>query len=160
MSRPATNLPGAGRHACVFCEIFATGGAAWVAQEDNALAFLPNADPLAPGHTLVAPRTRCVGILDVPPAVLTATVDLVQRVGLAMTTGLGATGIVVLNASGPHSGQSVPHLHFHVVPCWPDDNATYWPTDRSAHAVDGPTHRILAAFLPGSVFQCNPPAST
>ncbi|WP_216844115.1 HIT family protein [Phytoactinopolyspora alkaliphila] len=33
-----------------------------------------------------------------------------------------------LNASGPHSGQSVAHLHFHVVPRWPDDDADLWPS--------------------------------
>lgn len=145
---PPTNadLP-AGGDACVFCGLFAGGDAAWVAEETDALAFLPHADPLAPGHTLVVPRTHCAGILDADPDALTATLDLVRRVGRAMTTALAATGIVVLNASGPHSGQSVPHLHFHVVPCWPDDDATFWPSDRSAHVVDGATHLMLADAL-------------
>jgi histidine triad (HIT) family protein len=64
-----------------------------------------------------------------------------------MTCSLGATGVVILNASGPDSGQSVGHLHFHVVPCWPDDQATFWPTDRSKHRVDGAPYDLLAAAL-------------
>jgi len=150
MRLPPTNDPAADHSSCVFCGIFASGDARWVAEEADALAFLPHADPLAPGHTLVGPRTHCTGILDADREALMATMDLVQRVDRAMTSALAAPGIVVLNASGPHSGQSVPHLHFHVVPCWPDDDATYWPSDRSAHVIDGPIHRMLADALEAS----------
>lgn len=88
-----------------------------------------------------------MGVLDATPSDLAAAMRLVQRVGQAMTTALGATGVVVLNASGPASGQTVDHLHFHVVPCWPDDAATYWPTERSAHRLDGDARAVLAEAL-------------
>ena len=134
--------------ACVFCDLLATGEARWVAQHDDAVAFLPLEHAwLAPGHTLVAPRHHCVGVLDAPPAAWRATTTLVQRVARAMTTALGATGVNLLNASGPASGQSVDHLHVHVVPRWPDDGATMWPTDRSAHAPIDDVHLRLAALL-------------
>ncbi|MFB6612995.1 HIT family protein [Streptomyces sp. NPDC056367] len=38
-----------------------------------------------------------------------------------MRTALDASGVNILSASGPGSEQPVPHLHFHVVPRWPDD---------------------------------------
>lgn len=130
---------------CVFCRLLATGNAQWVAQEPDAVAFLPlPVTALAPGHTLVVPRRHCVGVLDADDDTLAATTRLVRRVGRAMRRGLGCSGVVVLNASGPHSGQSVPHLHFHVVPCWPDDGATFWPADRSHHVLDGDPRRLLA----------------
>jgi len=133
---------------CVFCQLMRTHSARWVADESQAVAFrpLPRSE-LAPGHTLVVPRQHCEGVLDASPSVFAATTDLVQRIGRAMVDGLGATGVVVLNASGPHSGQSVPHLHFHVVPCWPDDKAVFWPGDRSAHTIDEPVHELIAAAL-------------
>lgn len=133
---------------CVFCALLESGEARWVAREGVAVAFLPlDADALAPGHTLVVPRAHHVGVLDTPAALLGVTMDLVQRVGRAMTEELGASGIVVLNASGPFSGQSVGHLHFHVVPCWPDDEATFWPAERSARQVEGPVHSRLAGAV-------------
>ncbi|SEB46525.1 histidine triad (HIT) family protein [Amycolatopsis tolypomycina] len=133
---------------CVFCDLLAAGQATWVAREPEAAAFFPLPDSaLAPGHTLVVPRRHVVGVLDADPQTLAATVRLVQRVGQAMTHALEATGVVVLNASGPHSGQSVPHLHFHVVPRWPDDQAHLWPADRSRHHVNGDAHHLLAAAL-------------
>ena len=134
--------------ACVFCGLMSTGAARWVAQHDQAVAFLPLPDSaLAPGHTLVVPREHFVGVLDASPAALSATTELVQEVAQAMTRALGATGVVVLNASGPFSGQSVDHLHFHVVPCWPDDGAEFWPGDRSAHPDIPEVHQLLAAHL-------------
>ena len=119
-----------------------------MAQEQQVVAFLPlDADALAPGHTLVVPRAHHVGVLDTPAGLLGATMELVQRVGCAMQEALGASGVVVLNASGPYSGQSVGHLHFHVVPCWPDDEATFWPTERSARRVGGVVHELIAQRL-------------
>ena len=134
--------------ACVFCELLITGEARWVATESQVVAFLPlDADALAPGHTLVVPRAHHVGVLDTPAGLLGVTMELVQRVGRAMQEALGASGVVVLNASGPHSGQSVGHLHFHVVPCWPGDEATFWPADRSSKRLDGVVHELIANQL-------------
>lgn len=133
---------------CVFCDLIKNGNARWVAREGDAVAFLPLPDgALAPGHTLVAPRLHFVGVLDVDSQVLHATLKLVQRVSRAMCSELGATGVVLLNASGPHSGQSVDHLHFHVVPCWPDDGVTFWPEDRSQHVVNGGPLELLTSAL-------------
>jgi histidine triad (HIT) family protein len=137
-----------GEQLCVFCELMRSGAARWVAQHDSAVAFLPlPSGALAPGHTLVVPRQHSVGLLDASPEALAATVELAQRVAQAMTRSLGATGVVVLNASGPFSGQSVDHLHVHVVPCWPDDEAEFWPADRSAHPDIPDVHELLAAEL-------------
>ena len=131
---------------CVFCELMSSGDGRWVAREDDAVAFMPLPDSsLAPGHTLVVPRQHFIGVQDTDPAALHATVDLVQRVSRAMSFALGASGVVVLNASGPYSGQSVAHLHFHVVPCWADDQALFWPGDRSTHVIQGEPHHLLAA---------------
>lgn len=138
-----------GTSLCVFCQLMASGEARWVTQADDAVAFLPLPEAmLAPGHTLVVPRAHYIGVLDASPVALSAATALVQQVAHAMTRALGATGVVVLNASGPYSGQSLAHLHFHVVPCWPDDQADFWPTDRSAHAAIADVHgRLSAEFL-------------
>lgn len=133
---------------CAFCDLIGMAAARWVARGTDAVAFLPLPDgALAPGHTLVVPREHCVGVLDASPSALTATMELVQRVSRAMIDSLGASGVVLLNASGPHSGQSVDHLHFHVVPCWPDDGAVFWPTDRSAHPQIADVHERIASAL-------------
>lgn len=114
---------------CVFCDIVAgKAPARWVAQQDLAVAFLPMPEQaLAPGHVLVVPREHAVGVQDVSPQGLAAAALMVQQVARAADSALGASGVCVLNASGPGSGQTVHHLHFHVVPHWPDDEYYAWP---------------------------------
>ncbi|PWH06039.1 hypothetical protein DEO23_09480 [Brachybacterium endophyticum] len=122
---------------CIFCSLLAgVGRAEWMLRESgaDAAALLPLPDScLAPGHTLVIPTEHCVGVQDASPLALHAVNDLVQRVAQAMTSALGAEGVNVLNASGTAAGQSVPHLHVHVVPRWAGDGLDAWPTGRSSH---------------------------
>jgi histidine triad (HIT) family protein len=134
---------------CVFCAVIAGDQpAVWVEREEHAVAFAPLPDSaLAPGHTLVVPVEHTADLLSAGPTALAATTALAQRVARAMKGALGATGTVVLQASGADAGQSVPHLHLHVVPCWPDDATTHWPERRSAHAVDGDPHALLAEMF-------------
>ncbi|MHA7985634.1 HIT family protein [Rathayibacter sp. CAU 1779] len=134
---------------CVFCRIIAEQSPAiWVAREEQVVAFAPLPDSeLAPGHTLVVPVQHAIDLLAADPCALSSAMALVQRVGRAMRGALGATGVVVLQASGSDAGQSVPHLHFHVVPCWPDDQTTHWPQPPSAHNFSGDPHAALAQML-------------
>ena len=133
---------------CVFCDLIAQDAGRWVTKEKGAVAFLPLPDTsIASGHTLVVPRAHChIGVLDADPGDLAVTMDLVQRVSQAMIAHLGASGVCVLNASGPNSGESVDHLHFHVVPRYPSDGEEClpWPTGRSHHQVDGDPAILLA----------------
>ncbi|PZE68857.1 HIT family protein [Curtobacterium sp. MCBD17_021] len=135
---------------CVFCRVIATDDpdTVWIEREPAAVAFRPlPGSELAPGHTLVVPREHAAGLLDVSPDALRATTLLAQQVGRAMRAALGATGVVVLSATGADAGQSVAHLHLHVVPCWPDDGVLRWPERRSAHVVDGDAAVMLAEMF-------------
>jgi histidine triad (HIT) family protein len=136
-------------NSCVFCRIIeGAAPAVWVEREEHAVAFAPLPDSaLAPGHTLVVPAEHTPDLLRASPLALSSATALAQRVARAMRAGLDATGVVVLQASGADAGQSVPHLHFHVVPCWPDDGTTHWPTRPSAHHVEGDPHAALASMF-------------
>jgi len=133
---------------CVFCDLIRTGAGTRVADEGWAVAFRPLPDSeLAPGHTLVVPRAHREGLFGPSFEEFSLVMDLVRRVAAGMKDGLGATGTVVLQASGPDSGGSIAHLHFHVVPCWADDAVTFWPETRSAHTIAGDPHALIRAAL-------------
>jgi histidine triad (HIT) family protein len=130
-----------------FCGLLAGDEVRFVVRREAAVAFAPRGGLLTPGYRLVIRRAHSIGVLDAAPADLQATMLLVQEVGAAMVDRLDAGGVVVLNTSGAASGRSVPHLHFHVVPCWPDDGATFWPADRSTHHIEGSAHDRLTEQL-------------
>lgn len=123
---------------CVFCGLLADQGeATWVARRDKASAFLPLTEGrLSPAHTVVVPNDHAVGIHDASAESLQAVVLLAQEVARAMEESIGARGVNILNASGPDSDQSIPHLHLHVVPRWKGDGLDTWPSTLSSHPLD------------------------
>lgn len=131
---------------CVFCSLLLNEVPAdWISREEHSAAFLPlPTSSLAPGHTLVIPTVHATGIHEASASSLAATMALVQKVSLAIRDALGAPGVNLLSASGPGSEQSVAHLHFHVVPRWPDDGFTTWPSQRSRHTVVESPAQLLA----------------
>ncbi|MGW1014063.1 HIT family protein [Streptomyces termitum] len=136
---------------CTFCRLIRDDAARWVVRGPVASAFAP-LDPLAPGHALVVPTAHWADVFDVPPEVLADTVALVQQVATVMRTALRAEGVNVLSASGPGSEQSVPHLHFHLVPRWSDDAFSTWPAQRSRHRMTGdPVARLADAMAAARV---------
>ncbi|WP_234322192.1 HIT family protein [Streptomyces sp. NRRL B-24720] len=132
--------------ACVFCCLICEDSARWIFRGPTVSAFAP-LDPLAPGHALVIPTSHYAAIFDTPPEVLAEAMTLVQRLSRTMRTALKAGGVNILSASGPGSEQSVPHLHFHVVPRWADDGLSTWPTEQSQRRISGdPVIRLASAM--------------
>jgi histidine triad (HIT) family protein len=88
-----------------------------VYEDDVALAFL-DVMPQADGHVLVLPKAPARNILDVDPAVLAALTTRLQKLARAIRTALDADGVTVLQFNEAAGGQTVFHLHFHIVPRW------------------------------------------
>ena len=88
---------------------------ATVYEDDLVLAFM-DVMPQAEGHTLVMPKAPRRGLLDVAPDTLAALIVRVQKVAAAVKTAFQADGLTILQYNEPAGGQSVFHLHFHVVP--------------------------------------------
>lgn len=86
-----------------------------VYEDKHTLAFM-DIMPQADGHTLVIPKYQAVTLLDLPATELTQTMQTVQKVALAIEKALDAKGIVLMQLSGEAAGQTVPHIHFHLIP--------------------------------------------
>ena len=86
-----------------------------VYEDAHVVAFM-DVMPQAAGHTLIVPRAACRNILDADPAVLPYILPVVQRIARAAKAAFEADGISVLQFNEAAGGQSVFHLHFHVVP--------------------------------------------
>ena len=86
-----------------------------VYEDDRVLAFM-DIMPQADGHTLVIPKAPAVTLLDLPAFDAAYTIQIAQKIARAIKKGLGAEGIVMMQLSGVAAGQTVPHVHFHLIP--------------------------------------------
>lgn len=86
-----------------------------VYEDEHCLAFL-DVMPQAPGHTLVVPKYPSRNILDASPENLAHTITVVQKVANAVQEAFDADGIYIAQFNGPAAGQTVFHLHFHIIP--------------------------------------------
>jgi len=86
-----------------------------VLEDDDVIAFM-DVMPQGPGHTLVVPKSASRNLLDANPAVLAKLLPAVQRVARAVKQAFAADGVSVFQYNEPAGGQSVFHLHVHVVP--------------------------------------------
>ena len=84
-------------------------------EDDQVLAFM-DIMPQAEGHTLVIPKSPAITLLDLAPEAAAYTIQIVQKVAKAMEQALEVKGIVLMQLSGAAAGQTVPHVHFHLIP--------------------------------------------
>ena len=86
-----------------------------VYEDERTLAFM-DVMPQVPGHTLVIPKYPAENLLDIDPDYLASTIQVTQTVAAAVKTAFEAPGIMIAQLNGSAAGQSVFHLHFHIIP--------------------------------------------
>ena len=86
-----------------------------VYEDEHTLAFM-DVMPQGEGHTLVIPKAPARGLLDASPDSLAALTGTLQKVAAAVRRAFDADGLTVFQYNEPAGGQTVFHLHFHVVP--------------------------------------------
>jgi histidine triad (HIT) family protein len=113
---------------CQFCRII--GGsepARVVCETKECLAFFP-LYPAVLGHTLVVPRQHVRDIWSLDNRLAAKVTDAVLLVGRSLKTALKPEGMNIINSAGEAAGQTVYHLHVHLVPRWPGDRmGDIWP---------------------------------
>jgi histidine triad (HIT) family protein len=86
--------------------------------EDETALVMMDLFPQAKGHTLILPKAPSRNLLDADPATLSAIMPLVQRVANAVKNVTSADGIRIAQFNEAPAGQTVFHLHFHVIPAY------------------------------------------
>jgi histidine triad (HIT) family protein len=107
-----------------------------VYEDAHCLAFM-DVMPQSDGHTLVIPKAPAENLFDVPADSLAATILCTQRVARAVKKAFNAPGVMVAQLNGPAAGQTVLHIHFHVVP-------RYEGIDLRFHAREMADPKVLA----------------
>ncbi|CAN7559730.1 HIT domain-containing protein [Massilia sp. LjRoot122] len=72
--------------------------------------------PQAPGHVLVLPKEPAVELFGLSDEAAAACIRSTKKVAAAVKAAMGTPGIMVAQFNGSAAGQTVPHVHFHIVP--------------------------------------------
>jgi histidine triad (HIT) family protein len=84
-------------------------------EDAQTLAFM-DVMPQSPGHALVIPKKASRNLLDADPVVFSSTLAVAQKLARAVKNAMAADGIMIAQFNEAAAGQTVFHLHFHVIP--------------------------------------------
>lgn len=106
---------------CIFCAIVdGEIPSRTVYEDEETLAFL-DANPLAPGHVLVIPKSHHERLNDLPEGLAGTVLDTLYRLVSPVETAVEAEGSTVAFNNGSAAGQEVPHVHGHIIPRFEGD---------------------------------------
>ena len=133
---------------CIFCKIVAGQIPCFRLLEDHETIAFMDINPVNPGHALAVAKGHWPTVDVIPPEVLAAVARSAQRVAQAAMRELKPAGVNLLQANGAGAGQSVPHLHIHIMPRRPgDDVSLNWePTPGERAAIEAMCRRLKAAL--------------
>lgn len=113
-------------------------------EDDHVLAFM-DVFPQSDGHVLIiAKQSQARNLLEVEPEVLARMTAALQRTAKAVEQALQPEGLAIMQFNGDAGGQTVFHLHFHIIPRW---NGREMKGHGHAPMADADTLKALAARI-------------
>lgn len=100
--------------ACIFCKIAAGEVQSQIVHEDDQVLVFKDLNPIAPTHLLVIPRKHIARVSDAGDAD-EALLGRLQLVAADVAKKAGLNDFRVVTNNGKGAGQSVDHLHYHVI---------------------------------------------
>lgn len=106
---------------CIFCRIISKEIPAYLIHEDEKTVAFLDITPRAPGHAVVIPKRHSPNIVDLPTEEVAPLFAAVKKVAERLTQVLHPDGFTIGVNQGAVSGQTVPHIHVHVMPRYEGD---------------------------------------
>ena len=133
---------------CVFCKIVAGQIPCFKLLEDATTIAFMDINPVNPGHALAVAKGHWPTVDVIPPEVLGDVARSAQRIARAVLKELKPHGVNLLQANGEGAGQSVPHLHIHVMPRVKGDdvNLNWQPKPGDMAAIKAMYDKLKAAL--------------
>jgi len=123
---------------CFFCKITNKEVPAEIIYEDSEAVAILDIHPRSPGHTMVLPKVHTENILDLPEEKVDGVFKAVRKVTELLKKSLNPDGFTIGINHGKVSGQTVEHLHIHIMPRWFNDGG-----GSDYDVVDNPPHQSL-----------------
>lgn len=107
---------------CVFCKIINHEIPSKVVYEDNDVLAILDVNPLTKGHTVIMPKKHVTSLLEADEETASKVMNVVGKLSKQITTNLNADGCNILSNCKEAAGQSVDHMHVHIIPRYNGDN--------------------------------------
>ncbi len=107
---------------CVFCSIIEGSIPSYKVYEDDGFLAILDICQTTYGHTLVMPKKHYENILEMPEDEAKELLSLTRKLADKIVKNLDAKGFNLLVNTGEVAGQSVPHVHFHIIPRYSEND--------------------------------------
>lgn len=101
---------------CIFCKITNGEIPSTTLFEDDKVKVIFDAGPATVGHALVIPKSHAANVFEIDDELLAHAHIVAKKVAIALKEATGCAGINILQNNGEVAGQSVFHLHIHIIP--------------------------------------------
>lgn len=108
---------------CIFCDIIDHKIPSSVVYEDDHTLAILDISQVTRGHTIVMPKKHCANILEADEKTVQQVTMASKKVAALLAEKTGCAGINLLNNCGEAAGQTVNHLHVHVIPRYGEADA-------------------------------------
>ncbi len=106
---------------CFFCKVINKEVPLWDIYEDESALVILDIHPKSPGHVMVLPKVHAETILELPDGEIEGVFRAVKKTTELLNKSLAPDGFTIGINHGKVSGQTVGHLHIHVIPRWFND---------------------------------------
>ena len=106
---------------CIFCKLANGVIPTNSIYEDEDFKVILDADPATKGHALILPKNHFANLLEADDDVLAKALPIAKRIANRMKEQLNCAGVNIVQNNGEAAGQTVNHLHIHVIPRYEDD---------------------------------------
>lgn len=107
---------------CIFCKLAAGDIPSTTLYEDEDFRVIMDISPAVKGHAIVLPKQHMENLLTIEETTAAKALPVVSKLANAIKDALGCDGINILQNNGEAAGQSVFHLHFHILPRYQEDH--------------------------------------
>lgn len=101
---------------CIFCKILKNEIPSSTVYEDDKFRAIMDIGPVSKGHVILLAKEHTANLLEADDELLSAALPAVKKVAKAVKKTVGCDGINILQNNGEEAGQTVFHLHIHVIP--------------------------------------------
>ena len=106
---------------CIFCKIIAGEIPSTTVYEDDDFRGILDVNPAARGHVIILPKNHAANIFELPDEDVSKVMVVAKKIATAIKKAYKCDGVNILQNNGEAAGQTVFHLHVHVIPRYEND---------------------------------------